>query len=66
MRTIFVNHSERLSVTKNNPEWKRYLESKRRCRENDRASAMSTAFILVITTKKQVTKSGIEKTGERL
>ena len=26
MRTIFINHSERLSATKNNPESKRYQE----------------------------------------
>ena len=45
MRTIFINHSERLSVTKNNPESKRYQGSSRRCRENGRESAMSTAFI---------------------
>ena len=32
MRTIFINHSERLSVMKNNPESKRYQGSNRRGR----------------------------------
>ena len=45
MRTIFINHSERLSVTKKNPESKMYQEPNRRGRENGRESAMSTAFI---------------------
>ena len=44
MRTIFINHSERLSVTKNNPESNRYQRSNRRDRETGRESAMSTAF----------------------
>ena len=45
MRTIFINHSERLSVTKNNPESNRYQGSNRRGRETGRESAMLTAFI---------------------
>ena len=45
MRTIFINHSERLSVTKKNPEYNRYQGSNRRGRETGRESAMSTAFI---------------------
>ena len=44
MRTIFINHSERLSVAKNNPDFKRYQESNRRDRENGEESAISTAF----------------------
>ena len=42
MRTIFINHSERLSVTKKNPESNRYQGSNRKGRENGRESAMST------------------------
>ena len=45
MRTISINHSERLSVTKNNPESKRYQGSNRRGRETGRESAMLTALI---------------------
>ena len=45
MRTTFINQSERLSLTKNNSESKRYQELNRRGRENGRESAMSTAFI---------------------
>ncbi|CAN0450095.1 unnamed protein product [Ascophyllum nodosum] len=45
MRTIFINHSERLSVTKNNPEYSKYQGSNRRGRETGRESAMSTALI---------------------
>ena len=33
MRTIFTNHSERVSVTKNNQESKTYQESNRRRQE---------------------------------
>ena len=52
MRTIFINHSERLSVTKNNPEYNRYQGSNRRGRETGRESAMSTAFITCHYCKK--------------
>ena len=52
MRTIFINHSGRLPVTKKNPESKRYQESKRRCREIGKQSAMSTAFITCHYCKK--------------
>ena len=45
MRTIFINHSERLSVTKKKSESKRYQGSNHRGREAGRESAMSTAFI---------------------
>ena len=37
------------------PEFKRYQESNRRGRENDRESAMSTAFITCHYCKNQVT-----------
>ena len=47
MRTIFINHSEMLSVTKNNPEYNRYQGSNHRGRETGRESAMSTAFITI-------------------
>ena len=52
MRTIFINHSGRLSVTKNNPESKRYQGSNCRGRETGRESAMSTAFITCHYCKK--------------
>ena len=52
MRTIFINYLERVSVTKNNPESKRYQKSNRRGRENSRQSAMSTAFITCYSCKK--------------
>ena len=42
MITIFINHSERVSVTKKNQE------SNRRCRENGRESAISTTFITYV------------------
>ena len=45
MIMIFITHSERVSFTKKNQESKRYQESNRRDRENDRESAMSTFFI---------------------
>ena len=45
MRTIFVINSKRVSVTKKNPEPKRYQELNRRGRKNCRESAMSTDFI---------------------
>ena len=44
-RTIFINHSERLSVTKTNLESNRYQGSNRKGRETGRESAMSTALI---------------------
>ena len=44
MRAIFINHSERLSVTKNNQESREKQQSNRRGWENDRKSAMSTTF----------------------
>ena len=56
MRTIFISHSERLSVTKNKQESKEYQESNRRCREKGEESAMSTAFF--ITTGHFFKKSG--------
>ena len=52
MRTIFINHSESLSVAQNNPESKRYQEPNRRGRENGRKSAMSTALITCHYCKK--------------
>ena len=52
MRTIYINHSERLSVTKKNPESKRYQGSNRRGRETGRESAMSTALITCHYCKK--------------
>ena len=52
MRTIFINHSERLSVKKNNPESNRYQGSNRRGRETGRESAMSTALITCHYRKK--------------
>ena len=52
MRTIFINYSERLSVTKKNPESTRYQGSNRRGRETDHESAMSTAFITCRCCKK--------------
>ena len=52
MRTIFINHSERLSVAKNNPESSRYQGSNRRVREIGRESAMSTALITCNYCKK--------------
>ena len=52
MRTIFINHSERLSMTKKNPEYNRYQGSNRRGRETGRESAMSTAFITCHYCKK--------------
>ena len=52
MRTIFINHSERLSVTKKNPEYNRYQGSRRRGRETGRKSGMSTAFITCHHCKK--------------
>ena len=52
MRTIFINHSERLSVTKKNPESNRYQGSNRRGRETGRESAMSTALITCHYCKK--------------
>ena len=52
MRTIFINHSERLSATKNNPESNRYQGSNRRGRETGRGSAMSTALITCHYCKK--------------
>ena len=50
MRTIFINYSERLSVTKKNQESKRYQESNRKSRKNSRA--ISTAFIISHYCKK--------------
>ena len=44
-RTIFINHSERLSVTKKNPESNRYQGSNRRGWETGRESAMPIALI---------------------
>ena len=52
MRTIFINHSERLSETKKNPEFNRYQGSNRRGRETGRESAMSTALITCHYCKK--------------
>ena len=56
MRTIFINHLERMSVTKNNSESKRYQESNCRDREHSRESAMSTAFITCHYCKNQVAR----------
>ena len=52
MRTIFINHLERVSGTRKNQGTKKNLESNRRCRENGRESAMSTAFITCHYCKK--------------
>ena len=52
VRTIFINHSERLSVTKKNPESNRYQGPNRRGRETGRESAMSTALITCHYCKK--------------
>ena len=52
MRTIFISHSKRVSVTKNNKESKMYQEPNRRGREKFRESAMSTAFITCQYCKK--------------
>ena len=52
MRMVFNNHSERLSVTKKNPESNRYQGSNRTGRETGRESAMSTAFITCHYCKK--------------
>ena len=65
MRTIFINHSESLSVTKNNPESKRYQEPNRRGRENGRKSAMSTALITCHYCKKTGHKVREHKKLER-
>ena len=45
MSTIFITHSERVLMTKNNSELKKYQGSNRRGWDNGRESAMSTAFI---------------------
>ena len=45
MRTIFINHSEKLSVAKKNQEFKRDEESNRRGWKDSRGSALLTAFI---------------------
>ena len=52
MRTIFVNHSERLSMTKKSPESNKYQGLNRRGRETGRESAMSTALITFHSCKK--------------
>ena len=52
MRTIFITHSERVLMTKNNSELKKYQGSNRRGWENGRESAMSTAFITCHYCKK--------------
>ena len=52
MRTIFIDHSERLSVTKENTESKRCQGSNRKGRETGRESAMSTALITCHYCKK--------------
>ena len=65
MRTIFINHSERLSVTKKNPESNRYQGSNRRGRETGRESAMSTALITCHYCKKTGHKVRECKTLER-
>ena len=49
IRTIFINHSERMLNTKNNQESKRYQESNCRGRET---GTMSTAFITCHYCKK--------------
>ena len=52
MRTLFISHSERLSVMKKNPESNKYQGSNRRGRETGRESAMSTALITCHCCKK--------------
>ena len=52
MRTIFINHSKRLSVTKKNAEFNRYQGANRRGRETGRESAMSTVLITCHYCKK--------------
>ena len=67
MRTIFINHSERSSVTKDNPEYNRHQGSNRRGRETGGESAMSTAFINCHYCKKAGHKvRECDKIGERL
>ena len=68
MRTIFINHSERLSVVKKNPESNRYQGSNRRGRETGRGSAMSTAFItyLSLLQESRSQSKRMQKVGERL
>ena len=58
MRTIFINHLEKTSVTEKNQESKKYHESNRRCRKNGRESAMSTAYITCHYCKKTGYKVG--------
>ena len=53
IRTIFINHSVKLSVTKKNQESKRYQEPNRRGWKNGRESATSTAFITCHYCKKR-------------
>ena len=65
MRTIFINHSERVSVTKKNQESNRYQESDRRFREKGRGPAMSTAFMTGHYCKKTGHKAKDIKTLER-
>ena len=57
IRTIFSHHSERVSVTRNNQEFKKYQESNRRGQENYRESAMSTASIICYYCKKTRSQS---------
>ena len=52
MRAIFINHSQRMSVTKNNPESNTYQGSNHRGRETGRESAMSIALITCHYCKK--------------
>ena len=64
-RTTFINHSEGLSVTKNNPESKRYQEPNRRGGGNGKKSAMSTALITCHYCKKTGHKVREHKKLER-
>ena len=56
MRTIFINHSERLSVTKKNPESNRYQGSNRRGGKLVVSRRCQLPSSLVVTARNQVTK----------
>ena len=57
-KTIFINHSEKLAVTKNNQE------SNRRAQENGRESVMSTTVITCHYCKNQAQSKRLQKKME--
>ena len=63
MATIFINHSERLSITKNNAESKRNQEPNRRDRGNQLCQLLSSP---VITAKPKSQSKRLQKNGERI